>query len=203
MWRNVGTTHPPRAFKGVTVTAPDLPNSGNPSNVAAGYEPVGASLEVGTIATSFDGFFTEHYDRIARALAVVVGDDHLGRDAASEGFAKALQRWNRVQNYANPSGWVYRVGLNWARSRRRKTRREVAPLPADLHGATVGIGDHEPGLAPALAALSVDHRAVVVARYHLDWSEAQIASALDIKPGTVKSRLSRALDELSTALGAN
>lgn len=188
------------------MTAPDLPNSpslSSSANVEAELEPVDVSLELGTIATSFDGFFADHYDQIARALAVAVGDDHLGRDAASEGFAKALQRWNRVQNYANPAGWVYRVGLNWARSRRRKTRREVAPLSTDQQGATVNLGDHEPGLAPALAALSVDHRAVVVARYYLDWSEAQISAALNIKPGTVKSRLSRALAELSTALGAN
>lgn len=206
MWRNVGTADRPRAFRSVTVTASNLPNSSRPSSSAHGevdFEPVTASLEVGTVAISFDGFFTDHYDRVARALAVAVGDDHLGRDAASEGFAKALQRWSRVQNYANPSGWVYRVGLNWARSRRRKTRREVAPLSTDQQGATVNLGDHEPGLAPALAALSVDHRAVVVARYYLDWSEAQISAALNIKPGTVKSRLSRALAELSTALGAN
>ncbi|BAN00772.1 putative RNA polymerase ECF subfamily sigma factor [Ilumatobacter coccineus YM16-304] len=178
------------------------PSSASSSSSAAPATSADASA-FDTVALTFDGFFADHYERIARALAVSLGDDHLGRDAASEGFAKALQRWNRVQQYANPAGWIYRVGLNWARSRRRKSRREVARPASVLDGAVTEFGDHEPGLAPALARLSVDHRAVVVARYYLDWSEAQIATALDIKPGTVKSRLSRAIDELATSLGSD
>ncbi len=46
-----------------------------------------------------------------------------------------------------------------------------------------------PELAAALAALSEDHRVVVVFRFHLDWSTAETADALDIAEGTVKSRL--------------
>lgn len=190
---------------------PNTPSASSASNSSAGShapaeeisadDPVDPVAPVEVVGTSFDAFFSAHYDRIARALAVSLGDEHFGRDAASEGFAKALQRWNRVQHYANPSGWVYRVGLNWARSRRRKTRREVAASVADDRVAA-GPGRHEPGLAGAIERLSVDHRTVIVARYYLDWSEAQIATALEIKPGTVKSRLSRAIDELSSALGA-
>ena len=59
----------------------------------------------------------------------------------------------------------------------------------------------EPELDAALAALPVEQRSVVVLRYLLDWSEFQTAEALDIAPGTVKSRLSRALDRLATQLG--
>jgi RNA polymerase sigma-70 factor (ECF subfamily) len=52
----------------------------------------------------------------------------------------------------------------------------------------------------ALDRLAVDQRAVVVLRYYLDWSEARTAAALGIAPGTVKSRLSRALDRLAVLL---
>ena len=41
----------------------------------------------------------------------------------------------------------------------------------------------------------------MVAKFYLDWSEQQIADALDIRPGTVKSRLSRALERLADDLG--
>ena len=55
----------------------------------------------------------------------------------------------------------------------------------------------------ALARLSTDHRAVVVGRFYLDWSEAQLADALEIPTGTAKSRLSRALEQLEHHLGAH
>ena len=150
----------------------------------------------------FDGFFNDNHATIVRALALALGDEHLARDAASEGFAKALQRWGRVGGYDNPAGWVYRVGLNWGRSRWRKSRREVAESASDdVDQPGVEVEPCDPRVIPALRQLSVDHRVVVVARFYLDWSEQQIADALDIRPGTVKSRLSRALDRLGAELG--
>ncbi|WP_085946535.1 sigma-70 family RNA polymerase sigma factor [Ilumatobacter nonamiensis] len=154
----------------------------------------------------FDDFFAEHHDRIVRSLCLVLGDVHLGRDAASEGFARALQRWGRVGSYENPAGWIYRVGLNWARSRRRRTVREIPEFSASESRSSDGAvaaetSDRDLRILPALRRLSVDHRAVVVARYYLDYSEQQIATALDIRPGTVKSRLSRALERLADDLG--
>ncbi len=55
-------------------------------------------------------------------------------------------------------------------------------------------------LIAALGQLSIDHRTVVVGRYFLDWSEAELADALDVAPGTIKSRLSRALTKLATLM---
>jgi RNA polymerase sigma-70 factor (ECF subfamily) len=151
-------------------------------------------------AAGFDGFFLQHHDPLVRALSLTLGDDELGRDAAAEGFARALQRWNRVSRYDNPAGWIYRVGLNWARSRRRKSRRELLVEQAAPDRLVAGAADPDPAVAIALSALSVDHRAVIVGRYYLDWSERQLADALDVAPGTVKSRLSRALERLQELL---
>lgn len=148
----------------------------------------------------FDAFFVAHHSTTVRALSLALADDHLGRDAAAEGFTRALQRWNRVSSFDNPAGWVYRVGLNWARSRRRKRRREVAESPNMAEPVAPAV-ERDRRVAPALQQLSPDHRAVVVARYYLDLSEQQIADALDIRPGTVKSRLSRALKQLESELG--
>ncbi len=153
-----------------------------------------------TLAVGFDDFFVEHHDPIVRALSLALGDDHLGRDAAAEAFTRALQRWGRVSRYSNPTGWIYRVGLNWARSRRRRSRREVLSSEASVD-AGITMNDVDTRIVPALRALSADHRAVVVARYYLDWSEHEIATALNIRPGTVKSRLSRALARLADELG--
>lgn len=149
----------------------------------------------------FDDFFDANYDRMVRALSLALGNDELGRDATSEAFARALQRWRKVSGYANRSGWVYRVGLNWGRSRWRKRRREVDDIiePDDTRVAA-DQAHPDIDLRRALRGLGPEQRAVVVARYYLDWSERDVAQALDIREGTVKSRLHRALATLSAAL---
>jgi RNA polymerase sigma-70 factor (ECF subfamily) len=150
------------------------------------------------IPVDFDGFFARHHAEMVRALSLTLGDVEFGRDAAAEGFARALQRWSTVSAYENPSGWVYRVGLNWARSRRRKSRRERVGLIVD--GPAPSVTPRDAALIEALRQLSLDHRTVVVGKFYLDWSEAQLAAALDIAPGTVKSRLSRALTQLAALM---
>lgn len=149
---------------------------------------------------SFEGFYRDHRDRIARALALTLGDDALGFEATDEAMARAYERWSSVSGYENAEGWVYRTGLNWARSwlRRRKRAADKAPLVA----ATGSVPDRhvDVDLADALATLSDDQRAVVVLRFYSDWSVEDTADALGIAPGTVKSRLSRALAALSDEL---
>jgi RNA polymerase sigma-70 factor (ECF subfamily) len=156
-------------------------------------------MPVEVLSVDFGTFFEQHHAEMVRALTLALGDPDLGRDAAAEGFVRALQRWSTVSMLANPGGWVYRAGINWARW--RKTRRERFGLQIDAEaGATTPTDE---ALVRALRQLSVDHRTVVVGRYYLDWSEEQLATALDIAPGTVKSRLSRALTHLSELMEHN
>ncbi len=153
------------------------------------------------VALDFAAFFAEHHRTIASALALTLRDDQLASDAAAEAMARAYQRWDDVGRYGNPAGWVYRVGLNWARSRRRKLIREIFRSESPETPAPP-TPDVDPTLARALAELPLDQRSVVVCRYLLDWSEFQTAEALQIAPGTVKSRLSRGLDRLAVLMDA-
>ena len=149
---------------------------------------------------AFHDFYVGSRDRVGRALAVTLGDTDLAADSVDEAMARAYQRWSSVSRMDNPAGWVYRVGLNLARSRiRRLTRRRR--LAVDAPARDVPEPDViEPAVLRALQALPVDHRSVVVCRLLLGWSEAETAAALDIRPGTVKSRLHRATTTLATQL---
>jgi RNA polymerase sigma factor (sigma-70 family) len=146
----------------------------------------------------FVEFYEGGRDRVARALAMTLGDTHLAAEAADEAMARAYQRWDKVGRLDNPGGWVYRVALNWATSVLR--RRSRAPQPhVERHADDVG-PVAEPTVAKALAELDRKHRSVVVCRFYLGLSEAETAAALGIRPGTAKSRLHRALRHLQTRL---
>jgi len=149
-------------------------------------------------AIDFTAFCNAHGTQLARALALALNNRELGRDAANEALARAWERWNQVSTHENPAGWVYRVGLNWGRSRLRRRRRELLTvLVPDRSTPPPNVDD---SVTVALAKLSADHRAIIVGRFYLDWSEAELAAAFDVPPGTVKSRLSRALASLEPHL---
>lgn len=151
-------------------------------------------------ADSFDGFYRAQVDRVYRALALTVGNDDLAREAVDEAMARAYARWGRVGGLDNPAGWVYRVGLNWATSWRRKVRRERPPVADDRHPATPGPDASAVAARTALERLPLAQRAVVVCRVLLDLSTADTATVLGVTEGTVKSRLSRALTGMRAAL---
>ena len=153
---------------------------------------------IAAVVVDFRAFFADHHRPIATALAMTLRDDTLAADATAEAMTRAYERWDEVGTYTNPAGWTYRVGLNWALSRRRKLTHEIVRADSPDRAAPPAVA--EPELDDALAALPVEQRTVVVLRYLLEWSEFQTAEALDIAPGTVKSRLSRALDRLATLL---
>ncbi|MGH9086433.1 MAG: RNA polymerase sigma factor [Acidimicrobiales bacterium] len=155
-------------------------------------------------ALSFEDFYRTHRDDVLRALSFTLHDRELALEVTDEAFARAVERWSEVGAGSNPAGWVYRVALNLAHNRRRRLSLERRrPVPTHVRDAWTDDACADPAIARALAALPVDQRAVVVLRYHLDWSVEAVASALDIPSGTVKSRLHRALGQLATMLEAN
>ena len=148
----------------------------------------------------FDEFYRNSRDGVARALVLTLGNQELGVEATDEGMTRAYQRWDQISNYDNPEGWVYRVGLNWARSIWRKRRREVRDVyePAPVIDKLLDVD-----VDRALANIDVRFRSVVVLRLYLDWSIDTTAEALGVQPGTVKSRMSRAMERLEKELGGD
>jgi RNA polymerase sigma-70 factor (ECF subfamily) len=178
-------------------TYPATPTPTATPSPAPAALPVAADL-IAAGGLEFSDFYRRSRDSVARALAVTIGDVHLAAEAADEAMARAYQRWPKVRSFDNPAGWVYRVGLNWATSVLRRHRNRPEPW-AERGAPDVG-PITEPDVLAALSELDVRQRAVVVCRFYLGLSEAETAAALGTRPGTVKSRLHRALRHLQVRL---
>ncbi len=163
------------------------------ADLAPEFDPTEVHLRS---SLTFDEFYARSYDSIARALSLTLGDPNWGAEATDEAMTRAYSRWKDVSTYDNPEGWTYRVGLNWAYSWQRKLARK---LPWTPETSTLPV-TNDPELDAALQTLDPKYRSVVVCRYFLDWSTEQTATALDIAPGTVKSRLSTGLTQLRRKL---
>lgn len=149
-------------------------------------------------ARTFDEFYADARDQIARAVALAIGDADLAADATDEAMARAYERWPAVRRLDRPEGWVYRVAMNWSLSVLRRRSRSDHRL---YEPGTVAPELPHPELRAALAELDPKHRSVVVCRHLLGWSVAETAAALKIREGTVKSRLHRAHRILEQRLG--
>jgi DNA-directed RNA polymerase specialized sigma24 family protein len=140
---------------------------------------------------AFAHFVREVEPGLRRALTGHLARDEV-LDALAEAFAYAWQHRDRVMEMENPGGYLYRV----AQSRSRRKREGWLPWTEDRD-----LPDVEPGLAPALAALSpLQYRAVWLV-HGCGWTYAETAVALDMSPSTVGSHVTRALAHLREELG--
>jgi RNA polymerase sigma-70 factor (ECF subfamily) len=136
-----------------------------------------------------DELFAAEYGRLVRSLGVAF-DPVDAADAVQDAFVQADRIWDAsLRTYAEPAAWVRRVAvnrlLNGERNRRRREEilRTIRPVAdADL---TADLLD----LRRAVAALPDRMRAAVCMHYLADLSVAEVAAALEVTEGTVKSNL--------------
>ena len=138
-------------------------------------------------------------------------DPSSAADVSQEVFLKLWQQIDRYQERARFSTWLFRVvanaALDSARHRRRRPEQTLEPTNELERGLAFEVPPAEPNdpidrldLAAAMAALSPKLRLPIVLRFYggLDYDE--IARALSLRPGTVASRIHRALERLSAHL---
>lgn len=152
----------------------------------------------------FASWYGTEYPRVVNALTLLTGDRQVAADAASEAFVRALAKWDRVSKMDRPGGWLYKVALNDARRRLRRSARDRSTAEdLDWGPATAGPVEPDHELWAAVSRLPDRTRSAVVLRYVADLTEAGIAEALGVKRGTVATMLRRAHDTLATELGPN
>lgn len=147
-------------------------------------------------ASSFADVYAEHRDRILRLAYLLCGDRHLAEDLAADAFANTWKRWERGE-VDDVGAYLRRAVVNQRNSwwRRRSMHRDR--VEDRRTGDARGERTHEERTADrdalwqALQRLPQRERQVLVLRYWEELSIAEIAAALDVSEGTVKSQLSR------------
>jgi RNA polymerase sigma-70 factor (sigma-E family) len=157
---------------------------------------------------SMERLFRAHRLSMVRLALLLVDDRESAEDVVQEAFAGLHRRWAALRTDEAALGYLRTSVVNGSRSmlrRRRTVRRNPQPAadaltvePAD--GRILLAEQHREVLA-ALRQLPERQREVIVLRYWSELPEAQIAAALGISLGAVKSSASRGRDAVAATLG--
>ena len=137
---------------------------------------------------------TQQENRLYRAALAILGNPHEAEDAVQDAFLRFLER--APADLENPGAWLTRVLVNGCNSRLRLAWRRVGPLPDTLPAP----GPEEREELEELFSLPPEDRAVIHLHYYEGYSTGEIAQMLGLRPGTVRSRLSRAREKLRKLL---
>jgi RNA polymerase sigma-70 factor (ECF subfamily) len=150
------------------------------------------------------------YTGIALRTAAFLGAGADAEDVAQEAFVKAYRALGRFRPGSAFRPWLLTIVTHEARNRHRSDRRrrdrELLPgvdLPAAGPEELAEVGERRALARHALAGLPDEQRDVLVCRYLLELDERETAEVLGIAPGTVKSRTSRGLKRMRSALSAH
>lgn len=149
---------------------------------------------------AFAALVRPHLEMSFRLAYVITGSAADAEDAVQDALVNAWRALGRFRAGEPFRPWFLRIAANEARNRRRASgRRERLVLRAAAEPRTDA--PESIGLLDAVDGLADDARVVLLCRFVLGLSEQETAAALDIPPGTVKSRTSRALDGLRKLYG--
>jgi RNA polymerase sigma factor (sigma-70 family) len=151
------------------------------------------------------------HQRLAQRVAfLITRNEAEAEDAAQVGFVKAYTSLGRFDPSRPFRPWLLRIVANEARNRRRAAGRRArlelaaAPVPESAPSPETNTvaNERRRELLSAVESLKEADREVIGMRYFLDLGEAEMAATLGVPPGTVKSRLARALERLRGVLEA-
>lgn len=175
--------------------ATDLPPPAGPAGVTA------------PAADAVTALYQEHALGLIRLAVVMLGDRAAAEDAVQEAFCGLYRRWHHLSDPAKALSYVRSSVINSCRTVLRRRRRQAGldPLTGDPPGesaeARALIGEEHRQVLTAIRRLPSRQREVLVFRFYLDLDEGEIAAAMRISRGTVKSTTSRALAALGRLLG--
>lgn len=150
----------------------------------------------------------EEYASLVRLAALVLGDAGLAEQVVQDAFVRLYVRWGGRRRIERPGAYLRNAVLNGCRSQlrrmrvsdRHEARRTVPVTPATPESEALAGAEHDRVVA-ALRSVSGRQREALVLRYYLDLSEAEMAAAMGVSAGSVKTHLHRGLAALAELLG--
>ena len=167
--------------------------------VAAAADPsAGAAAAKLDAASAVIALYTKHYRSLVRLATLLVYDVPTAEEVVQDSVIAMQANWRRLKDNAKALAYLRQCVLNRARSvlRHRSVADRNAPQPLpDMPSAEEGALTllERSAVIAALHRLSQRQREVLVLRYYADLSEPQIASAMGITQGSVKSHIARAM----------
>ena len=168
-----------------------------------GPEPASTSLTDADEALT--ALYSAHYRHLVRLATFLLHDQAAAEEVVQDAFVAMHSAWRRLRDPDKAEAYLRQSVVNRSRSglRHRKVEAKYAPKPSpDAPSAeygAMGLLDRR-SVIDALRLLPQRQREVLVLRYYGDLSEAQIAEALGISQGAVKSHASRGMAALRTSL---
>jgi RNA polymerase sigma-70 factor (sigma-E family) len=164
-----------------------------------------ASGAARTAEAFFTELYTAHYRRLVGAAWMLVRDVPTAEEVVQDAFVSMNDAWQRLRDAENALAYVRQAVVNRSRSVLRhqlvvEKYLEAAPpdMPSAEQAALVSL-DRD-AVVVALQGLTARQREAIVLRYYADLSEAEIAKAMGISRGAVKSHTARGMAALHTAL---
>lgn len=160
---------------------------------------------------AFKAIYENHRDRVYNLVFYCLKDGRLIEDVLQNIFLKVYRGLPGFRFEANLATWIYRVTINECQNQNRRSNARHVPFetilgsgeeidlsstPDDCHARN----ERREIVQRAVLQLSPKLRAVVVLKYLEGLSYDEIAETLECAPGTVASRLNRALEELESRL---
>lgn len=141
----------------------------------------------------WEALVTENENRLYRAALAILGSVPEAEDAVQDAFLRYLEK--APARLEAPGAWLMRVLVNGCKDRLRR-RRTILPLSGDLPVP----GPEEREELEELYALPPEDRAALHLFYYEGYSTEEIARITGMRPGTVRSQLSRARARLKHLL---
>jgi RNA polymerase sigma-70 factor (sigma-E family) len=148
----------------------------------------------------FRDFVASRSHALLRTAVLLAGDQQRGEDLVQTALEKTVRHWGSIRHGGAVESFVrrtmYREQVSlWRLRSTSEVPSDAVPEPRPGTGFADQVTDHV-ALVAALGRLGRRQRAVLVLRYFEDLTEQQVAEALGISVGTVKSQASRALAQL-------
>jgi RNA polymerase sigma-70 factor (ECF subfamily) len=153
---------------------------------------------------AWEALVQQHQTAVFRLAYLLLGDADEAEDIAQETFIRTFRKLNRFDTGRPLRPWLLRIASNLARNHHRGVGRYLAALQRLPQADPKSISaEHEnwhemeaQALWQAVRRLNLKDQQIIYLRYFLELSVMEVADTLEIAPGTVKSRLFRALARL-------